>query len=111
MNSQFDEFLKYRKITTYLFDKTSLQYQEILYLLYIINYRNKSDNLDCFFDCLIDKYNNNYNIIKNYLKLKPIVNKNDFLNILNKKKSIFLFEDIDLNNLNFYLIIWENLHC
>lgn len=109
--NQFSEFLKYKKIIKYLNNNTNLLDQEIMYLFYILNYYNKNDDIDCFFSCLIEKYNYNYNIIKNSIDIVPLQSKKEFLSLLNKKKSIFLFEEIDLTNFYFYSIIWESLHC
>lgn len=107
---KFIEFLKYKKIIEYLNNNTNLLEQEIMYLFYVLDYYDKEDDIDCFLNCLIEKYNYNYNIIKNSIDIVPLKSKKDFINLLSRKKSIFLFEEIDLNNLYFYLIIWENLH-
>ena len=62
-----------------------------------------------FINKLYSIYLKNYKIISNYILIDKI-KKRDLKNILSKRKSIFLFENIDLSKINFYLVIWKYLH-
>ena len=72
-----------------------------------------STNVDFDDEAYINKlysiYLKNYKIISNYILIDKI-KKRDLKNILSKRKSIFLFENIDLSKINFYLVIWKYLH-
>lgn len=108
--NEYNELLKYTNVNKFLIDNTSLQNQEAIYLLYVLNFFKYEDNIRYFVNVLFKRYKFNYNIVKKYINIIPY-NKSSILSILNKKKSIFLFEEIDLDNINFYLVIWQDLHC
>ena len=82
--------------------------EDLLYLSDLTNMNVDFDD-ETFMNKLYSIYSENYKIIKNYILIEKI-KKNDFKNVLNKRKSIFLFENIDISKINFYLVIWKHLH-
>lgn len=82
--------------------------EDLLYLSDLTNMNVDFDD-ETFMNKLYSIYLKNYKIVKNYIMIDKI-KKNDFKNVLNKRKSIFLFENIDLSKINFYLVIWKYLH-
>lgn len=82
--------------------------EDLLYLSKLTDMNVDFDD-ESFINKLYSIYLKNYKIIKNYILIDKI-KKKDFMEVLNKRKSIFLFENIDLSKINFYLVIWKYLH-
>ena len=80
-------------------------------LMYLSDLTSTNVDFDdeAFINKLYSIYLKNYKIISNYILIDKI-KKKDLKNILSKRKSIFLFENIDLSKINFYLVIWKYLH-
>ncbi len=80
-------------------------------LMYLSDLTSTNVDFDdeAFINKLYSIYLKNYKIISNYILIDKI-KKRDLKNILSKRKSIFLFENIDLSKINFYLVIWKYLH-
>ena len=80
-------------------------------LMYLSDLTSTNVDFDdeAFINKLYSIYLKNYRIISNYILIDKI-KKRDLKNILSKRKSIFLFENIDLSKINFYLVIWKYLH-
>lgn len=80
-------------------------------LMYLSDLTSTNVDFDdeTFINKLYSIYLKNYKIISNYILIDKI-KKRDLKNILSKRKSIFLFENIDLSKINFYLVIWKYLH-
>ena len=80
-------------------------------LMYLSDLTSTNVDFDdeAFINKLYSIYLKNYKIISNYILIDKI-KKRDLKNILCKRKSIFLFENIDLSKINFYLVIWKYLH-
>lgn len=82
---------------------------EDLMYLYDLTSTNVDFDDEAFINKLYSIYLKNYKIISNYILIDKI-KKRDLKSILSKRKSIFLFENIDLSKINFYLVIWKYLH-
>lgn len=82
--------------------------EDLMYLSDLTS-TNVDFNDEAFINKLYSIYLKNYKIISNYILIDKI-KKRDLKNILSKRKSIFLFENIDLSKINFYLVIWKYLH-
>lgn len=82
--------------------------EDLMYLSDLTSMNVDFDN-EAFINKLYSIYLKNYKIISNYILIDKI-KKKDLKNILSKRKSIFLFENIDLSKINFYLVIWKYLH-
>lgn len=82
--------------------------EDLMYLSYLTSTNVDFDD-EAFINELYSIYLKNYKIISNYILIDKI-KKRDLKNILSKRKSIFLFENIDLSKINFYLVIWKYLH-
>ena len=80
-------------------------------LMYLSDLTSTNVDFDdeAFINKLYSIYLKNYKIISNYILIDKI-KKRDLKNMLSKRKSIFLFENIDLSKINFYLVIWKYLH-
>ncbi len=80
-------------------------------LMYLSDLTSTNVDFDdeAFINKLYSIYLKNYKIISNYILIDKI-KKRDLKSILSKRKSIFLFENIDLSKINFYLVIWKYLH-
>lgn len=60
---------------------------------------------------LFKKYNSNFNIISKYdSNIKKANNLDEFLLLFNKRNSYILFESFIINNIDYYIILWERLH-
>lgn len=82
--------------------------EDLMYLSDLTSMNVDFDD-EVFINKLYSIYLKNYKIISNYILIDKI-KKKDLKNILSKRKSIFLFENIDLSKINFYLVIWKYLH-
>ena len=82
--------------------------EDLMYLSDLTSMNVDFDD-EAFLNKLYSIYLKNYKIISNYILIDKI-KKKDLKNILSKRKSIFLFENIDLSKINFYLVIWKYLH-
>ncbi len=82
--------------------------EDLMYLSDLTSMNVDFDD-EAFINKLYSIYLKNYKIISNYILIDKI-KKKDLKNILSKRKSIFLFENIDLSKINFYLVIWKYLH-
>ncbi len=82
--------------------------EDLMYLSDLTSMNVDFDD-EAFINKLYSIYLKNYKIISNYILIDKI-KKRDLKNILSKRKSIFLFENIDLSKINFYLVIWKYLH-
>ena len=82
--------------------------EDLMYLSDLTSMNVDFDD-EAFINKLYSIYLKNYKIISNYILIDKITKK-DLKNILSKRKSIFLFENIDLSKINFYLVIWKYLH-
>lgn len=82
--------------------------EDLMYLSDLTSMNVDFDD-EAFINKLYSIYLKNYKIISNYILIDKI-KKRDLKSILSKRKSIFLFENIDLSKINFYLVIWKYLH-
>ena len=95
----------------YLSEKTSLNKENILYIIDLLFKKYNITNTQSIENTLLKVYKqNSYKIGTKSINIPFVCNIKELLLLLNKNNSYVLFENINKYNYLYYSVIWESIH-